>query len=439
MATKIQQKAIRTFFYNKDLTEQEYKKSQLRMILSGPTAGIIFSLTSGSFFIGYLVYLGAPAQYCTIIGAIPQFGCILQMISPYLFERMKHRKLLICLCCFLFRFSVSTMILVPMLVDNGKTRLTIIMVVYTFSFMIAGFVTPGLNQWYLSVAPEQNRGRFLAIKDIASMFSVSVVSIAIGRIMDHYKSFDKAFIGFAIMYGVALAISVIDFILISKIEEPLVQRVPLRQSLIHLIKMPMKNIEYRKIISFLSIWGFAVQFSTSFIPVYMISILNLSYSYISVVTVCGNTLGMISIYLWGRLADRTSWFRLLKISSFIIVFCYVGWVLVTPQNSLIVVFILQISLTCCNGAFQMASSNLQYNLSPEAGKTAYLGITSAIACVISFVGAMLGSIVCKTLGNVEIRLLTLRITNIQIIFLITGLLLTTAFLYVRRQNHFKES
>lgn len=439
MVTKIKQHIRRKFFYNQNLSPQEYQRSQTIMILSGPTAGIINTLTSGTFLIGYLVYLGASQQYCTIMGAIPQLGCIMQMISPYIFERQKHRKLLICVSCFLFRFSVGTLILVPKLVEERELRLTIIMIIYTISFMIAGFVTPGLSQWYLSVAPDQKRGRFLAIKDIASMFCVSVVSIGIGYMMDFYHAIDKAYLGFGIMFGIALVISVVDFILISQIEEPLLKREPIKHSLFRLIGMPVRNQNYRKIIIFLSIWSFAVQFSVSFIPVYMISILQLSYSYISLVSVCGNIIGMFSIYLWGRLADRTSWFHLLKISGGIIILCYLGWVMVTPSNALVLVFFLQVALTCCNGAFVMATTNLQYNLSPESGKTAYLGITSAIACVISFGGALMGSIVYKKLHSIELDFYLFEITNMQFIFLFTGFLLTIAFLYVKRQQHLKES
>ncbi len=313
------------------------------------------------------------------------------------------------------------------------------MIIYTVGFLIAGFVTPGLNQWYLYVAPKVGRGRFLAMKDIASMFCVSVISILIGRMMDHYKGIDQALTGFTIMFGLAIILSVIDFILISGIEEPLIHREPVKEKLMRLIRIPVEDRRFRKIILFLSIWSFAIQFSVTFIPVYMLSILGLSYSYISAVTVTGNILGMVTIFLWGRLADKTSWFLLLKISGSIILLCYFGWAFVTPGNARLLVFLLQIALTCCNGAFQMASNNLQFNLSPNAGKTAYLGVTSAVACVISFVGAMMGSIVYRELQGIKINLFLFQITNIQILFLMTGVLLTVAFLYFRRQHQLREA
>jgi MFS-type transporter involved in bile tolerance (Atg22 family) len=194
------------------------------------------------------------------------------------------------------------------------------------------------------------------------------------------------------------------------------------------------NKKFNKFILFLSIWSFAVQFSVTFIPVYMLSVLGLSYSYISVIAVTGNILGMVSVFLWGRLADRTTWTFLLKVSGFIITLCYLGWSFVTPGNAKILVFILQISLTCCNGAFQMASNNLQYNLSPQPGKTAYLGVTSAVASVISFAGAMLGSELFKLMKETDLHFYMVKVANVQILFLITGFLLTVALAVLRKQH-----
>ena len=432
--SKIHDKIDRYYFNNQDISEQEMRHSRLMLILSGPTAGIINTLTAGSFFIGYLVYLGAADQYCAIISAIPQLGSILMMFSPYLFERLKHRKLLICISCFLFRCSVSSVIFVPYLVHGRVPRLTVILILYTIGFLAAGFVTPGLSHWTLSVAPEGNRGRFLAIKDIASMSCISVVSMIAGRMLDHYKAVDKPLIGFSLIFGTALLLSVIDFVVLSNIEEPLVKTEPAKRSLWQLIKTPVLDRRYNKIILFLVIWSFAVQFSAAFLPIFMLSKLKLSYTFISFVTVSGNVFGMAAVYLWGRLADRTSWLFLLKISGVIIALCYLGWSFVTPENANILVLLLQISLTCCNGAFQMASLNLQYNLSPIAGKTAYLGVTSAISYCISFLGAILGSALYRSLKEVRINIIITYVSNIQVLFLTTGLLLMSAILVIHKSH-----
>lgn len=65
----------------------------------------------------------------------------------------------------------------------------------------------------------------------------------------------------------------------------------------------------------------------------------------------------------------------------------------------------------------MATLNLQFALAPKIGRTAYLGVTSAISSVISFTGTLLGSAVSGLLHHVRIRFWSMEIGNIQILFL----------------------
>ncbi|ROR27399.1 MFS transporter [Mobilisporobacter senegalensis] len=421
-------KIKKIYFSNKELTEDDYHKSQLKLILEGSTAGIIFALTVGTFLTGFLRYLGASPQYCAIIGAVPQLGCILQLISPYVFERLRQRKFLICICAFIFRFSVGTIIFVPFLVQGKKMILIIIMIIYTLAFMVAGFVTPGLNNWTLTVAPKHGRGRFLAIKDITAMLCVSAISIVVSKILDYYKLQGNIMIGFGIMFSISLLISIFDFILISQVGEPLTHHEIIKEPLVNLIKRPLQDSKFRKIILFLSIWNFAIQFSVSFIPIFMLSTLGLGYSFISIVTVLSNVVSMFATYLWGKLADATTWFLLLRINGLIIAACYLGWTFVTNDNAKALVPVVQILLISSNGAFNMASNNLQFDLAPVMGKTAYLGVTAAVASVISFLGAILGSVFSKVAQSIEINILFHTISNLQISFFITSVLLITAIL-----------
>ncbi|WP_313132063.1 MFS transporter [Anaerocolumna sp.] len=426
MFTKLKRMLHQIYYNNNELTEQEYKRGQKKLILSGLTAGMISLLTTGTFLVGYLSYLGASERYIAIIGAIPQLGCILQMFSPYIFERLKHRKLLICICCFLFRFSVGTIIFVPYVLHKKASQLIVIMIIYSFAYLAAGFVTPGLSSWNMSMTPVRGRGKFLAIKDITSMLGVAAASLIIGRMLDYYKINNKYLTGFTIIFLLVLVISILDFILLSGIGEPVNIQQMHNTSLLEMISKPLKDLHFRKVILFLSIWYFAVHFSISFIPIYMVNSLKLSYSFISVVGVLGNIFGMISIYLWGSLADKTSWNFLLKASGVIIAFCYMGWAFVTANNAFVLVPVFQILLTGSNGAFNMAAVNIQYIHGPESGKTTYLGVTQSIAYVTGFFGGILGAAASQLLKNLRIEWKVISMGSIQMLFLITSLILFAA-------------
>lgn len=434
MYSRLRNRISSVYFNRNELSEEQYRSSQHRLILSGASGNILYALTTGSFLAGYLSHLGASNEFCAIVGSIAQFGCILQMFSPYIFEKLRNRKLLICICCFIFRFSLGTVIFVPFLVHGQAGQLTVVAVIETIAFLVAGFVTPGWNNWNLSIAPTQKRGRYLAVKDVVSMISVALISLGAGKLLDYFSSINNVFQGFFIIFTTALVLSVLDFLLASSMMEPKVDFRDQKFTLRQIITEPLQNQSFRPLILFLSIWSFAIQFSASFIPVYMVTDLKLSYSFISAVTMAGNILGMAAAFFWGNLADRTTWSFILKISGSCIAACYFGWFFVYSNNAAALVPILQILLSCCNGAFSMASLNLQFALAPKVGRTAYLGVTSAISSVISFTGTLLGSAVSGLLHSVRIRFWGMEIGNIQILFLITSIVLVFS-LFVHKKLH----
>lgn len=434
MINQIKNKLNSLYFSDYKLSEQDYKRSQRKLIISDTTAQMINAMTAGTFFIGFLNYIGISKQYHAIIGAIPQLGSFLMLFSPYLFERLKNRKLLICICCFLFRFSVSSVGFVPYITGNVTYQMILIIALYGFGYFAAGFVTPGLNNWNLDVTPVKNRGRFLAIKSTISMFSVSILTLFMGRLLDYYKLQNRARIGFNIMFGISLLLSVLDFILLSHIQEPIGKRKPIQMTLKQLILEPLMNKPFCKYIVFLSVWNFAIQISISFLSLFMLTSLNLSYSYISKVTVTANVVSMILYYLWGYMADKTSWIRVLKISSYIIALCYLGWSMITGANARVLVIILQTLLTSSTGAFHMASGTLLYDLAPIIGKTAFLGVASAISYVISFAGAVLGSVLYQYIQKLNLPISKYPMDNLQILFMISAILLMVALRFIPNQH-----
>lgn len=434
MYARLRSRIDSIYFNRNELAEEQYRSSQRRLILSGASGNILYALTTGPFLAGYLSYLGASNEFCAIVGSIAQFGCILQMFSPYIFEKLQNRKLLICVCCFVFRFSLGTVVFVPFLVRGQDARLAAVAVIETIAFLVAGFVTPGWNNWNLSVTPTRRRGRYLALKDVVSMVSVALVSLGAGKLLDRFSSEKQIFRGFFLIFSAALVLSVLDFLLSSSIMEPKVDSRDRTFSLRQIIMEPLQNPFFRPLILFLSIWSFAIQFSASFIPVYMVADLKLSYSFISTVTMAGNILGMAAAFFWGNLADRTTWSFLLKTSGSCIAACYFGWFFTGPGNAAVLVPILQILLSCCNGAFTMATLNLQFALAPKMGRTAYLGVTSAVSSVIGFGGVLLGSAVSGLLRQVQIRFWSVEVGNIQILFFITSVVLVFS-LYIHRKLH----
>ena len=126
-----------------DIHSKTLRQSRRIYLAENALASVIFSLGTGSFMAGLLSWMGASPATCALVGAFPQLGCIMQLVSPFLFERLGRRKGAVILCCFGFRFLLGCAGIVPLLFGGAQEA---IVPIYLTAFLFAGFVTPGLTQ-----------------------------------------------------------------------------------------------------------------------------------------------------------------------------------------------------------------------------------------------------------------------------------------------------
>lgn len=262
------------FFPAHTPTENELEMGRYRIIAEGAVAGVIYTVATGNFLAGYLSSLGASVSLCAAAAMIPSFGCVLQFISPFVFERMHHRKLAIWLMCVVFRLSVSSILLIPLaLPDPGHAR-AVVLVLYTIGFFSAGLVTPGLEHMVLAIAPQGGRGQFYAVKSIIGTCVSSAATLALGRVLDYYLEQGQGYTGFLIIGIVSLSLTVVDAVLLASVREnPVKFTSKMRPAD---ILRPVRDPAYRPLLFYCIIGGMTGGFASPFLSVYELRVLGLS-------------------------------------------------------------------------------------------------------------------------------------------------------------------
>lgn len=396
--------------------------SQKTMVVQGALSSALYSIGTGNFLAGYLTYLGASPAFCAIVAAMPQLGCILQLVSPLLFERLRHRKLLICACCFVFRIGMGIAGLIPFALQEKSARLGAVFVLYLLAFLMAGFVTPGLDQWTMGLAPTERRGQFFATKSIVGALMTAAISLSLGWQLDYFDSIGRAGTGYLILYLFCCVLAFLDLFLLSRMEE--VPSVPVSGLNIRDLARPLYDKTYRKIILFLPVWFFAQNFSTMFLSVYMLSGLGMSHTVITGMATLASVAGVAGTWFWGKMADRSSWNNILLWTGCVIGGTFLCWAVVRPGCTVWIPLLLQAALAACSGSFHVASLNLQFRCSPLEGKTLYLGVGSAISNLTGYFATLIGAWVQSVLME------RFGIGSICVLFACSGVLCLVAVLLV---------
>lgn len=396
--------------------------SQKALLAQGALSGTFFAIGTGNFLAGYLLYLGAQPAFCAVVAALPQLGCIMQIISPFLFEKMRSRKVLICGCCFAFRFGMGLAGLIPFLLPTQNAKLGSIFALYLLAFCCAGFVTPGLDQWTMELAPKYRRGQFFAGRNILSALLNSGISLVLGWQLDQFTLQGKSETGYFVLYACCCLLACVDLFLLSKMDE--VPCKPMVSMKLGDLLRPLRDQTYRKIMIFLLMWFFAVNFSRAFVSVYMLEALGMPHTTITIVATVASAAGMVGTWFWGSVADRSSWNRIMIWTGCLVGTAYLCWGMVRPGQHLLAAFVLQAVLGGCNGSFEIASMNLQFSCSPREGKTLYLGVGAAVSNLAGYGAAILGaSLQSWLMGPMGIR-------SINLLFTCSGLFCLMAVLSV---------
>ena len=397
-------------------------KGQKTLIPEASVAAMITALGAGNFLAGYLSYLGASPAQCAQIAALPQLGCIFQLISPFFFESTKHRKRMIIACCFGFRCLLGISFFIGIVAKSTRT-LSVFFTLF-IAFALAGFVTPGLNQWYLELSPKQQRGSYFAWKDIFSSLSVSLTSLVLSIVLDHFVMQNQPALGYSMIGTTILVLAFLNLILMLSMPEiscSSVDHVPVKNLIV-----PFTNRHYRPIIFLLSFWYFCFNFSSPFLSVYQLEVLGLSHSFISSVGIAAAFLGIAGTWTWGKIADKTNWKTVIIGTGLLLALCNIGWTCSPHSNIHFFAAVFMIITAACNASFITASLNLQYDAcSGKAQKSIYLGVTSAVSFMSGYVAVLLGSFL-------QSKLVTLcGESSISILFLCSsfGMLFTLIYAY----------
>lgn len=418
------------FIPNQNPTERELLIGARGIMIEGAVASIIYAVATNNIMTGYLGYLGASVATCASIALIPQLGCILQFFSPFLFERFRYRKPIMWILCVIYRFSVAAMFLLPLLLSGANFRVGTAVALYIIAFASAGIVTPGLQQWTISLVDVKERGVYMAKKDILAVGVNSIVTFLLSRHLDKLMALGNDSQGYQTVGLVCLVLALLDAVLLLNIcERPVEETVGVQLSD---VLQPVKDKSYRPLLLYNIFSSVAGGIATPFLIVYQLRVLGLSHTFLASAGIVAAIAGMAGSYLWGRFSDKHMWDWTIHRSASIGFLCTVSWAFVTPESAPFIAPILMTVTTACNSGTVIANTNLQYSASPATGKTLYLGVTAAIisvaGCLTTACSASLQSVFEQSLGY----------KSISVLFLISGVGgLINLFINGRKLPHIK--
>jgi len=417
------------------LTDRDYERSRFYAILEGISARIIFGFTTGAFLAGYLKYIGADDKLCGQISALTVLAGIIQFFSPLALEKLNRRKAVVTWFNAIHRFMLVLIVLIPLLPVPMTERLYITAALYFVSHLVVNAVAPATTNIMISIVPQRMRGKYFSIREGYLIFTSSVLNIIMGKVLDVFKLQNKTYEGYLVMYMVAFAAMLLNLFSYINIKEPPISVPRKNINFKMLFSLPLKEKRFTKIIVLFFLWGFALNFASPFFSVYMVSRLELSYTFIMINGFLNSLCYVIATRFWGRVADRFSFTYSAMLSIALLGMTHAGWFFVSPGSVLLypLIVLLHITSGISWGGVSISLFNVPYEYTPEEGRTVYLGFNAALSGLIGFISSNISSWLVGAMEDFKGIVFGMTITQFQIVFAVSGLstILTALFIRVK--------
>ncbi len=183
------------------------------------------------------------------------------------------------------------------------------------------------NSWMRDLVPEGSYGRFFGRRAAANTALAMVLALLCGVLIDRWKEFapNHFIIAYLALFLVSAGIGFFGAWLLSITPDQPMAPTPSHARAISMLVVPFRDINFRRLIVFLSCWSFAANLAAPFFAVYMLKSLGYPMTAVVVLTTASQLSNLAAVGLWGNLIDRFSNKAVLSYSAPLFLLCTLAW------------------------------------------------------------------------------------------------------------------
>lgn len=409
--------------------------SRRYMVIEGITGIGHFSLTTGAFLAGFVSFLGGSETLNGSLGVVPAALGVFQILSAVLIGKAKSRKSLAIKLAILLRTFLSIIYFVPFIFSlmgaSKEVMLMSFIICFVTAYMFNGLLAPIISSWIIDVTPMEIRGMYLANREKISLAFVAFFTIFLGKVLDYSEQMNSEFTGFLIVGIILVIMGVVNIYSLYKCDDidtpPAMGRVSLARQLL----TPLKDPVFNKVIGMSVIWNLALFIGGPYIAVYMVESLDLSYTYMMSMTVLITVIRIVFSSMWGKHADKKSWFSCATITLVLLGVTHFAWGFVTPGNEQVLVPVLHIIAGIAWGGVGISLFSIQFLFVKPEARTGAIGINAAIGGLVGLGSVKLGGFIIDSMDGKTLDFLNLvEINGMQITFMLSGFFILVTGLYI---------
>lgn len=402
-------------------TDEHCTRSDLR---AGMADGASFSLMVGmgeTYLAAFALALGLGETAAGLVATVPMLaGAVLQLAGPWAVARLGSHKRWVVACA---SCQAASLLLAPLALSVRGTPALAAGFVFLAAtlYWACGLATgPAWNTWMEAVIPRRVRTRFFAARVRLSQLCLLVGFVGGGLLLQAGSVADGRIAGvrlpvaagawtlaaFAALFVAAALCRFTSAGFLARQSDPHRGRLQDERVSLASWNRRLRGDAGARLVAYLLAMQVAVQISGPFFTPYMLSKSHLGMSYLEYMSLLGVAFvgKVISLRLWGRLAQRCGARRLLWIGGTAIVPVAGLWIVSSNFWFLAAVQVLSGSAWA---AYELGMLLMFFEAIPHRERTGVLTLYNLGNAVALVIGALLGAGLLKLLGEATTAYLTL--------------------------------
>ncbi|HYG88725.1 MAG TPA: MFS transporter [Azospirillum sp.] len=389
------------------VTPSDVERGKHALVQDGAWANVVGALSGGIILVGFALALDAGPLAIGTLAAIPFFGQLAQIPAIGLIERVRQRRKIAVLAITGGRVLVLALAMLPFL-DDRRLALALLIAAEVAIAVLGAIGTCSWNSWMHDLLPKEGLGRFFARRLFWATALALVSGLAGGLLVDHWP-FGDPIHGYSAAFAAAGLAGFVSSWWLARVPEPAMQAPPERAPLLPMLRAPLHDGNFRRLIVFMTSWNFAVNLAAPFFTTYLLKQLGFDLGVVVILWAVSQIANALTLRQWGRLSDRLSNKSILAVAAPV----YLGCVLALPFTALPERHLLTLPLLgiihalmgAATGGIGLATGNIGLKLAPEGKGTAYLASVSLFGSLAAGTAPLVAGLFADWFGARELSLL----------------------------------
>ena len=390
------------------VSEQERERGLSLLVVEAAFSGGASALTTGVILTAFALHLGASNLMIGILASAPFLAQLLQLPAILLVERRRTRKRISVLTSIAGRLMLGVMAATAFF--TGASALFTVLAAQWILCGLGAIGTCAWNSWLHDLAPENRLGQIFARRTIWLTGISLALGLAAALALDMTEERSPARnLVFASMFAVGCITGLMSARVVSAMPEPMMP-VPVGDvRLIELLRQPLRDEIFRRLLVFVGSWQFAVNLATPFFTVFIVRQLHFNVSFVLVLSVVSQIANIGTLRYWGMLSDRFANKSVLAVCAPAYILSIVGMIGASQFGDRDLIKLWLIALHLLMGAsvagVTLTATNIALKLSPRGSATAFVAASATVTAVAAGMAPIAGGLLADYFAKRRLEVL----------------------------------